>query len=367
MAPPRAPVPVRGTRTGRQERQPRAGSANSWDLCMDELGRIHHPHIGSRWPPRHGCRRRRPGPPRGAGARWRGKARGFPSRDPSGGRAAAGACAKGVACGRTRSGSVAHAHDARRRRRRPIARNASRQALVSSSAMPVQASSDAPPVSHQPTPSNPSSPHGCRERPAPWVVSTCAFIGSGMAGSLATAGIVQGRCRRACRMKPPRRVGSLPSRRRPGSLSHKRPGQPPTRRAALVDTVQSGQCPKEHHMGSGNKVHTIPVLLQARGRERRAAERVQAQMPMTVDGREGMTSDLSATGLSFHAEQRYEVGASIDVVIEYLLDGHHYPLHCQAEVVRVRPAEGGYAVGARLAPQSQLLEVPVPATDPLPR
>ncbi|QJW84345.1 PilZ domain-containing protein [Ramlibacter terrae] len=107
------------------------------------------------------------------------------------------------------------------------------------------------------------------------------------------------------------------------------------------------------------KLHTIPVQLAARGAERRAAERVQAEMPISIAGREGITSDLSANGLSFIAEQPYEIGACVEVVIEYLLDGHQYPLHCQAEVVRVRPAPGGYAVGARLTPQSQaLLEVP---------
>lgn len=107
------------------------------------------------------------------------------------------------------------------------------------------------------------------------------------------------------------------------------------------------------------KLHTIPVQLDTRGADRRAAERVQAEMPISIAGREGLTSDLSANGLSFVAEQPYEVGTCIEVVIEYLLDGHHYPLHCQAEVVRVRPAPGGYAVGARLTPQSQaLLEVP---------
>jgi hypothetical protein len=117
------------------------------------------------------------------------------------------------------------------------------------------------------------------------------------------------------------------------------------------------------HM-TNSKVLTIPVHLQARAereRERRAAERIRAEMPISIAGREGITSDLSASGLSFLADQPYEVGACVEVVIEYLLDGHHYPLHCQAEVVRVWPAPGGYAIGARLAPQSQLVDVPGPA------
>ncbi|HEY8361065.1 MAG TPA: PilZ domain-containing protein [Ramlibacter sp.] len=109
---------------------------------------------------------------------------------------------------------------------------------------------------------------------------------------------------------------------------------------------------------ANNKLHTIPVQLQARGAERRAAERIQAEMPISVAGHEGVTSDLSANGLSFVADRSYEIGELVEVVIDYLLDGHNYPLHCQAEVVRVRQTVDGYAVGARLTPQSQaLLEV----------
>jgi hypothetical protein len=106
---------------------------------------------------------------------------------------------------------------------------------------------------------------------------------------------------------------------------------------------------------------TIPVQLQ--GRERRQAERFDAAMPLTVDGRQGTTQDLSATGLSFLAERPYEIGSRVDVVIEYLLDGHHYPLRCEAEVVRSDAAEGGFRVGARLMPQSQADPVSVADAD----
>jgi hypothetical protein len=115
-------------------------------------------------------------------------------------------------------------------------------------------------------------------------------------------------------------------------------------------------------MGSTTAV-TIPVQLQA-DRNRRGAERFFAAMPVTVDGRESTTNDFSATGLSFVADHPYEIGAHIDVVIEYLLDGHHYPLPCQAEVVRVEACSGGYNIGARLAAHSQLPEIPVPAEAP---
>ncbi len=107
---------------------------------------------------------------------------------------------------------------------------------------------------------------------------------------------------------------------------------------------------------------TIAVPLRTRD-ERRRDERFVAAMPVTVDGHHGTTQDLSSTGLSFHAERHYEPGSRVDVVIEYLLDGHHYPLRCQAEVVRCQPAGDGYTIGARLAPQPRLQEVQVGQAD----
>lgn len=107
---------------------------------------------------------------------------------------------------------------------------------------------------------------------------------------------------------------------------------------------------------------TISVPLRTRD-ERRAAERFHAAMPVRVDGREGTTQDLSTTGLSFRADRAYEPGARVEVVIEYLLDGHRYPLRCEAEVVRSVATADGFTIGARLAPQSQIVEVPAGDAD----
>lgn len=102
----------------------------------------------------------------------------------------------------------------------------------------------------------------------------------------------------------------------------------------------------------------INIQVPLQGRERRQAERFGAAMPVTVDGRESTTQDLSTSGLSFVADRPYGIGTRVAVVIQYLLDGHQYPLRCEAEVVRSDAIEGGYRVGVRLAPQSRLMEVP---------
>jgi hypothetical protein len=102
----------------------------------------------------------------------------------------------------------------------------------------------------------------------------------------------------------------------------------------------------------------IPVPLQRRD-ERRRAERFVAEMPVAVDGAEATTQDLSSTGLAFTADRPYEVGAQIDVVIEYILDGAHYPLRCAAEVVRVQADGDRFTIGARLLTQDVLQDISV--------
>jgi hypothetical protein len=92
------------------------------------------------------------------------------------------------------------------------------------------------------------------------------------------------------------------------------------------------------------------VVPMRRRHERRAAERFEMELPMTLERLgEGTTRDLSVSGLSFTLPRPCEVGARVDVTIEYLLDGHNFPLRCNATVVRCEPFGSAYTIGARLA------------------
>jgi hypothetical protein len=84
------------------------------------------------------------------------------------------------------------------------------------------------------------------------------------------------------------------------------------------------------------------------GADQRASPRFGVEMPLQVEGRETTTHDLSTSGLSFESDRSYEPGERVTVVIEYLLDGHNYPLKCEVEVARVQPHDGRFLVGARL-------------------
>lgn len=92
------------------------------------------------------------------------------------------------------------------------------------------------------------------------------------------------------------------------------------------------------------------VVPLRRRQERRGAERFEMELPLSVTGGQGgVTRDLSLSGLSFTARQPYAVGEKIVLTVEYLLDGHNFPLRCEAEVVRCEACPGGYTVGAKLS------------------
>ena len=82
--------------------------------------------------------------------------------------------------------------------------------------------------------------------------------------------------------------------------------------------------------------------------EQRAAQRFGVALRLTIEGDEGATHDLSATGLYFQSDRSYEVGASMELVLEFPGAGRTHPLTCEAQVVRVTPAGDGFNIAVRL-------------------
>lgn len=90
--------------------------------------------------------------------------------------------------------------------------------------------------------------------------------------------------------------------------------------------------------------HPVP----APSSEQRTSERFGVGLPYTVDGRQGHTSDLSATGLAFESDTCYVIGEVVTMTVRYALDGHNVALPCEMEVVRVKPHGDHFMIGARL-------------------
>ncbi|GAB3479529.1 PilZ domain-containing protein [Polaromonas eurypsychrophila] len=82
--------------------------------------------------------------------------------------------------------------------------------------------------------------------------------------------------------------------------------------------------------------------------DQRAAQRFGLALRLTVDGGEGATHDLSATGLYFASATRYLPGQAIEMVLEFPGTTGTRKLSCKAEVVRVTPVAREFNVAVRL-------------------
>lgn len=92
------------------------------------------------------------------------------------------------------------------------------------------------------------------------------------------------------------------------------------------------------------------VVPLGRLEEKRGAERFEMELPLTVEGgKYGVTRDMSVSGMSFTSRESYAVGERVELTVEYLLDGHNFPLRCEATVVRCDTCPGGFTIGVRLA------------------
>lgn len=96
--------------------------------------------------------------------------------------------------------------------------------------------------------------------------------------------------------------------------------------------------------------------------DKRLAERFGLALPITLEGEEGATHDLSASGVLFESSYAPEIGAQVDLNLQYLVDGHHFNLACRGEVVRVERHGDNFNIAVHLSPPlfTELDDGPVP-------
>jgi len=82
--------------------------------------------------------------------------------------------------------------------------------------------------------------------------------------------------------------------------------------------------------------------------DQRSAQRFGMALRLMVEGEEGATHDLSATGLCFDFERSYEIGTILELLLEYPGGVRIHPLACEAEVVRVTPAGESFNIAVKL-------------------
>ena len=86
--------------------------------------------------------------------------------------------------------------------------------------------------------------------------------------------------------------------------------------------------------------------------KRDRASRVSSCLPVSLNGKTGVTRDISATGILFEIDEDHKEGSSISLEIELDTPGGPLKLLCKAKVVRVVKEGGRSAIAAKIISQS---------------
>ncbi len=81
----------------------------------------------------------------------------------------------------------------------------------------------------------------------------------------------------------------------------------------------------------------------------RAAERFGLALPITMEGEECASHDISATGVLLECPAAPELGATVSLTLQYRAEGQDFSLDCLGEVVRVERHGENYNIAVRLS------------------
>jgi hypothetical protein len=81
---------------------------------------------------------------------------------------------------------------------------------------------------------------------------------------------------------------------------------------------------------------------------RRGTDRFATELPVMIDGVQGLTRNISATGIYFEAEVAPARGSRVSFTVEVMVRGERLKLVCEGEVVRVEQNDGVLGIAAKL-------------------
>lgn len=80
----------------------------------------------------------------------------------------------------------------------------------------------------------------------------------------------------------------------------------------------------------------------------RSAERFGLALPITMEGEECASHDISATGVLLECPAAPELGAAVALILQYKAEGRDFNLECSGDVVRVERHGENYNIAVRL-------------------
>jgi len=86
--------------------------------------------------------------------------------------------------------------------------------------------------------------------------------------------------------------------------------------------------------------------------KRDRASRVSSCLPVSLNGKSGITRDISATGILFEIDEDHPEGSNISFEVELNTPGGTLKLLCNAKIVRVVKEGGRSSIAAKIISQS---------------
>ena len=88
--------------------------------------------------------------------------------------------------------------------------------------------------------------------------------------------------------------------------------------------------------------------MQQSQQRQRSAERFGLALPITMEGEECASHDISATGVLLETAAAPPLGASVSLTLQYRAEGNDLSLDCRGKVVRVERHGENYNIAVRL-------------------
>jgi len=86
-----------------------------------------------------------------------------------------------------------------------------------------------------------------------------------------------------------------------------------------------------------NKTHQI-----------RSADRVKTELPVTINGVQGITRDVSASGIFLEVNSPQEPGSTIEFLVQLDSPTGQLTFSCEGEVVRTEELEEKYGIATKI-------------------
>jgi hypothetical protein len=85
--------------------------------------------------------------------------------------------------------------------------------------------------------------------------------------------------------------------------------------------------------------------------KQRRRTRINAHLPISINGVQGVTRDISTSGLFVVQSRQHEMGSRIDFCVDLDTPGGKLKLCCEGEVVRVEEVDGRVGIGVKILSQ----------------